>query len=305
MGMQYLVTGATGFIGQPLVKQLVDQGHQVVVLSRRADKAKSFFPSSVTVLPWNMDSDTFPAEDAVGPTDAVIHLAGESVQGRWTDKKKEAIRRSRVDGTRRLVEALSSWTTRPKRLISSSAIGFYGDRGDEVLTESSSSGTGFLADVCKAWEAEAQKAEDSGIEVIRIRIGLVLGTSGGVLKKVAPLFRWGLGGRLGSGKQIWSWIHLSDLLRLFHWLLEGDGSGPFNGTAPHPVTQADFTKQLAVALHRPAFLPVPAFGLRTVLGEFSSEILTSKHVVPEASTALGFAFEYATLQQALTDLYPS
>lgn len=244
-----------------------------------------------------------PPADSLATADAVIHLAGEPVAQRWTPEVKEKIRTSRVDGTRRLVEALSSLSRRPQVLVSASAIGIYGSRGDDLLTENSSPGEGFLAEVCKAWEGESALAESLGIRVAQIRIGVVLGKEGGALAKMLPGFRAGLAGRLGSGQQWMSWIHLEDLVDLLVFALDhATARGPLNGTAPNPVRNIEFTKELARVLHRPALIPAPAFAIKLVLGEMAEVALESQRVLPKATEAAGFGFRFSMLRDALEDL---
>jgi uncharacterized protein (TIGR01777 family) len=237
--------------------------------------------------------------------EALIHLAGENVAGLWTTAKKRRIRESRVLGTRRIVEAIRSATIKPEVLVSGSAIGFYGDRGDEEITETTPAGGGFLALVVQAWEAEAAQADEGDVRVATIRTAVVLGPRGGALPLMALPFRFGLGARLGSGRQWMSWIHLEDVAQLFLFAVENlDVRGPVNGSAPWPVPNADFTKLLAQAVHRPAFLAVPAFALRLALGGFAAELLESKRVLPAAALEHGFGFKFPELGPALRQLMP-
>jgi uncharacterized protein (TIGR01777 family) len=237
---------------------------------------------------------------------AVVSLAGTSVaSGRWTAKRKESIRRSRVDGTRMLVEAMAALPgdRRPRILLSASAVGYYGDRGEELLTEESPPGAGFLADVCRAWEAEARAAERLGVRTVLVRTGVVLGRGGGALERLLPVFRLGLGGRVGSGSQWMSWIHLDDLIELWTFALHrGEMRGPLNAVAPQPVTNADFTATLARVLARPALLPAPAIALRIALGEMADVLLQSQRVSPRAAENLGCSFRHRELGAALVDL---
>jgi uncharacterized protein (TIGR01777 family) len=236
-------------------------------------------------------------------TGAVVHLAGEPVAQRWTRAAKERILTSRAEGTSRLVETLASLVQRPTVLVSASAVGYYGARGDEVLTEQSAPGEGFLSEVCIEWEKAAAKAEDLGIRVVRLRLGVVLGRDGGALAKMLPPFRLGAGGRLGSGDQWMSWIHLDDVVGLIRHAIDSPAlSGPVNATAPAPVTNAEFTRVLAAALNRPAVLPVPAFALRLLYGEMSEILLGSQRVMPAAAQSAGFQFRYTDLSRALRNL---
>jgi uncharacterized protein (TIGR01777 family) len=234
--------------------------------------------------------------------DVVIHLAGEPVAQRWTAEARQRIRESRVTGTRKLVEAMATLSRRPEALICASAIGYYGSRGDEILTESSAPGSGFLPEVCIAWEREAQAAEAFGMRVVRVRIGIVLDAGGGALQRMLPPFRMGAGGRLGSGRQWMSWIHLEDLAGLFHLAVESQVQGPLNGVAPYPVTNSDFTRELARALRRPAVFPVPGFALRLLFGEMADLLLGSQRVAPGAAEAAGFRFRFPQLAPALASL---
>jgi uncharacterized protein (TIGR01777 family) len=291
--MKIAITGASGFIGRRLMKDLRD--HSLTVLSRHAG---TNLPPGVSMLPWNAAAGP-PDAAALSGVDAVVHLAGEPIAQRWTPAVKQRIRDSRVAGTRNLVQALAQLPAPPKVLVSSSAIGYYGSRGDEVLTERSAPGSGFLPDICVAWEREADAAAELGIRVVKIRTGVVLAAHGGALQKMLPPFRLGLGGPIGSGKQWMSWIHLDDLVGLVRHAIEGQVSGAVNGVAPNPVTNADFTRVLGRVLHRPTVFPVPAFALRLLFGEMSEVLLGSQRVVPEAAQGSGYRFEYAELEAAL------
>ena len=273
--MNIAITGASGFIGRHLMKSLAQAGHSVCALSRHAPPVES---------------------------DVVIHLAGEPVAQRWTPEAKQRIRESRIAGTRDLVDALGRLPRRPEALICASAIGYYGSRGDEILTEFSAPGSGFLPEVCVAWEKEAQEAEAFGIRVVRVRTGLVLAAGGGALQRMLPPFRMGVGGRLGSGRQWMSWIHLEDLTAMFQFAVESQVRGPLNGVAPHPVANSEFTRELARMLRRPAVFPVPEFALRLLFGEMADVLLASQRVVPAAAQAAGFRFRFPQLAQALAAL---
>ena len=277
--MTISISGASGFIGRHLLKSLAKAGHSLDALSRHA-----------------------PAAESLREADVLIHLAGEPVAQRWTAEAKQRIRESRVTGTRNLVEALAKLPRRPESLICASAIGYYGSRGDEVLTESSAPGSGFLPEVCVAWEREAQAAEAFGVRVVRVRIGVVLDAGGGALSRMLTPFRMGVGGRLGSGQQWMSWIHLEDLAALFQFAVESQIRGPLNAVAPHAVTNSDFTRELAGALRRPAVFPVPEFALRLLFGEMADVLLASQRVVPGAAEAAGFRFRFPQLAPALAGL---
>jgi uncharacterized protein (TIGR01777 family) len=300
--MNILITGATGFVGRRLCEMLHQAGHTVRALSRDSVAAKQRVPLLKEVFPWNPLQELPPLQAFEG-CDAVINLAGESIAGRWTAPKKQLIRDSRVLGTKNLVNALAQLSSRPKVLISASAIGYYGDRGEETLTEDAAPGSDFLAQVCRDWENEALKAESLGMRVVRLRIGLVLGRGGGTLQALLPLFRVGLGGPLGSGRQWWSWIHRDDLCRLIVQILANESiSGPVNATAPQPVRQKEFAQVLGRVLRRPAFLPTPAFALKIALGEFADGILASQRALPRRAQEMGYRFQFEELEGALREI---
>jgi uncharacterized protein (TIGR01777 family) len=300
--MNILITGATGFVGRRLCEMLHQAGHTVRALSRDSVAAKQGIPLLKEVFPWNPLQE-LPLLQAFEGCDAVINLAGESIAGRWTAPKKQLIRDSRVLGTKNLVNALAQLSSRPKVLISASAIGYYGDRGEETLTEDAAPGSDFLAQVCRDWENEALKAESLGMRVVRLRIGLVLGRGGGTLQALLPLFRVGLGGPLGSGRQWWSWIHRDDLCRLIVQILANESiSGPVNATAPQPVRQKEFAQVLGRVLRRPAFLPTPAFALKIALGEFADGILASQRALPRRAQEMGYRFQFEELEGALREI---
>jgi uncharacterized protein (TIGR01777 family) len=258
-------------------------------------------PAGVRLSVWDPMKGQ-PPRESLDRADAIVHLAGEPVAQRWTAEVKRRIRESRVEGTRRLVEALSALPRRPGVLVTASAVGYYGARGDELLDESSPPGAGFLPEVCVAWENEAQAAAALGMRVATIRIGVVLDARGGALARMLLPFRLGAGGRLGSGQQWMSWIHLADLAEQFRFALENPVTGVWNGVAPVAVTNREFTKELAQALHRPALLPVPALALKIAFGEMSEVLLESQHVAPRAAQAAGFRFRFPQLGPALADL---
>jgi len=299
--MRALVTGATGLVGTSLLSRL----EHPVVLSRDPSKAAAGLGrDDVKVFSWDPQRDPAPAAAFEG-VDVVFHLAGESVaQGRWTADKKARIRDSRVAGTRNLVTALKRVTRPPRVLVSVSAVGYYGDRGDEILGEVAGPGSDFLAEVSVAWEREAQAASEAGIRVVNPRIGIVLSHRGGALPKMLPPFRLGLGSPLGSGRQWMPWIHLADLIGLLLLAAEReDLRGPLNATAPHPSTNREFTRALGRAVHRPTFLPaVPAAVLRLTLGEFAGVLLASTRAIPLRAQAAGYVFEHPDLHDALVGL---
>ena len=310
--MKILVTGSTGLVGRALVAVLVKEGHSVCRLVRPGtnvnDEAGGFN------VAWNPVTGELGGA-AVGP-DAVVNLAGASIaDGRWTEKRKEELRASRVDTTRALIEALGKMNAKPTVLISASAIGYYGNRADEVLSEESAAGDGFLAEIVKDWEAEALKAELWRTRVVLARFGIILAREGGALAKMVTPFKLGLGGRLGSGKQWMSWIALEDVIGILKLCLErtpiqgavnfAPVSGALNVVAPEPVTNAEFTKTLASALHRLAFFPAPKIGLRLALGREMADalLLASQRVVPKKLQQVGYTFQFPSLTSAFTELF--
>lgn len=291
--MKIAVTGASGLIGSALVPALRADGHEVVRLVRRT-------PSAPDEVRWDPTAGTVDRAGLEG-VQAGIHLAGAGVgEHRWTESYKRVIRESRVDGTRTFAAALASLDPLPAVLLSGSAIGYYGDTGDTAVDESAPAGSDFLARVCVDWEASTAAAEAAGIRVVHLRTGLVMSPKGGAMQRMLPLFRLGVGGKLGSGRQYWSWIALADEVGAIRHLLTAEQtSGPVNLTAPTPVTNAEFTRALAQVVHRPAVLPVPAFALKAVLGEFSHDVLGSQRVLPRALQASGYAFADPDLVPAL------
>lgn len=300
--MRVVVTGGTGFIGRPLCQRLVSLGHAVTVLTRDPAAARARLDPPISVIGWEgFGGPTDGLMAALGDGDVVINLAGAPIAaGRWTPRVKERLRSSREGTTSALVAALSKLRARPVLLISASAIGYYGPRQDEALTEEAPSGTGFLASLCREWEAAARAAERLGVCVVLPRIGVVLGRDGGALAKMLPAFRLGLGGPVGSGTQWISWIHLDDLIELLLFLLNEAAIGPVNANAPHPVTNLEFARTLGRTLGRPALAWVPAPVLRILLGEMAEELLlTGQRVLPHRAEAMGFHFRYPTLPEAL------
>jgi uncharacterized protein (TIGR01777 family) len=300
--MKILVTGATGLIGRRLCQLLTGEGHEVVALSRAPQRIKGL--AVAEAHKWEPEAGP-PPEQALNEVEAVAHLAGEPIAARrWSDEQKRRIRDSRVVSTRNIVNALRSTATKPRVLVSSSAVGFYGDRADELLIESSPPGTGFMSEVCVSWEQEAERAKLFGVRVIQVRTGVVLSGDGGALKKMLRPFKLGVGGPLGSGKQWFPWIHLEDIVGIFrHAIISSSLSDPVNGTAPELANNADFTKQLGRALSRPTFLAVPKFALRGLMGEMADVLLASQRVIPKAILDAGYKFQYPALAPALENLF--
>ena len=293
--LRVAVTGATGLVGSALVPALRAAGHRVDRLSRRSPEAGS------TDIQWDPARGRL-ALGALEGVDAVVHLAGESIAAlRWTGSVKERIRRSRVDGTRLLAETLGRLTRRPQVLVSASAVGYYGDRGEAPLTEESPAGSGFLAEVCREWEAAADPARAAGIRVVHPRLGVVLAGQGGALPRMALPFRLGVGGVIGSGRQYWSWIELADLVRVIELGLALDTlAGPVNAVAPAPVTHREFTRVLGRVLGRPTLVPLPALAVRLLLGEMGQALLLdSARVLPRRLERAGFRFRHPELEGAL------
>jgi uncharacterized protein len=290
-----LVSGVSGPIGAALLPSLKTREYDVVRLVRGPVAGDD-------QISWNPLSPFAP--EAVSGFDAVIHLAGESIIGRWTDAKKKKIRDSRVVGTCNLAQALAQAKNKPQIFVCSSAIGYYGDRGDEVLSEESAAGSDFLADVCREWEAATQAASLAGIRTVQIRTGVVLSLKGGALAKMLPPFKMGVGGRIGSGRQWMSWIDVQDLVGAIHHILKTDLlQGPVNMVAPKPVTNTEFTKTLASVLSRPAILPMPAFAVKLVFGEMGeTALLGGQRVEPERLVASGYPFRFRELRASLESL---
>ena len=295
--MNITLTGATGLVGSRVVAALLAAGNKLHVLGRRRSGK---LPETVAFSAW--DAASAPPPESLVDADAIIHLAGEPVAQRWNDDVKRRIRESRVNGTHNLVQAISKLPQKPAVLICASAVGYYGSRGDDMLPEDAAPGSDFLSQVCVDWEKEATAAEQFGLRVVRVRIGVVLDGRGGALQRMLPPFKLGLGGRIGSGRQWISWIHLDDLAGIFRFALENPVSGPINGVAPYPVTNADFTKALAAAVHRPAIFPVPLLALKLMFGEMSEVLLASQRVQPRQAETAGFRYKFPQLEPALSDL---
>lgn len=289
--MKVLITGASGLIGLALQKSFAEKGYEMLLASRKEAGDEQH-------IQWDIETGFAKPEKLEG-VDVVVHLAGESVSGlRWTDEKKKAIRDSRVLGTRNVVDAISKLKQRPKVLVSASAIGFYGERGDEEVTESSAVGDNFLAGVSKEWEAESRRAEDAGIRTVLLRTGIVLSKDGGALAAMLTPFKLGIGGVVGSGKQWMSWISLDDHISAINFVLENDNiRGAVNAVSPNPVTNEEFTKTLGEVLYRPTFLPLPEFVVSMAFGEMGDALLlTSTKVLPKRLEDAGFEFKYLNLK---------
>ncbi len=296
--MKIFVTGGTGFIGRHLVLALLEDGHRPMVLTRSPGHASQMLPAGVELVAGD---PSIPGAwmSRVREAEAAVNLAGETIAGRWTPVKKKAIIHSRVDATRNVVEALPG---SPFTLVSQSAVGYYGYRGDEILTESAPHGVDFLAGVAVQWEAAAQKAETRGIRTVMLRSGVVLGHGGALEQLLLPFKLYG-GGPIGSGRQYLSWIHLADEIDLIRFaLIHGNLNGPLNATAPHPVTNAEFARILGEVLHRPAWVHTPAFAVKLALGEFADTILHGQRVVPERALREGFHFRHPELGEALASI---
>ena len=299
--MKIVITGATGFIGSLLADRLWNQFHSLVLLSRKP-------PAEVGItkkewIAWNPPAGGA-WEAALEGADGIINLAGEPIAGkRWSTEQKKILRTSRIDATRALVNAIAKAKVKPKFFLSASAVGYYGPHGDETLTEASAAGADFLAQLCVEWEAEALKAEAHGVRVATLRTGIVLGKGAGALKKMVPPFKMFMGGPLGSGKQWMPWIHIEDEIGLLLFLVRNENArGPFNGTAPNPVTMEEFAKALGAVLNRPSWVSVPPSALALVAGEMADMLLTGQRAVPEAALKLGYRFEYPTIEDALKSL---
>jgi len=295
-GSRIAITGATGLVGSALTSALSGQGNQVIPLRRGTSQ------SDGTDVFWEPSGRGIIDPKALGDIDTIVHLAGENIAtARWTDAQKQKIRVSRVDATRNLVRSLRNCEKPPATLVCASAIGFYGDRGSEEMTESSAPGSGFLPEVCQDWEAAAAEAEELGIRVVRVRIGVVLSTQGGALAKMLTPFKLCAGGIVGNGKQYWSWIGLSDLVDVLEEAIANkDLRGVINAVSPNTVTNREFTKVLGKVLRRPALFPLPAFVAKIMLGEMADDLLLgSTRVVPEVLNRSGFEFQYADLEACL------
>lgn len=305
--MRVFVTGGTGLVGLRLVGQLLARGDSPVVLTRRYAQARQALGPNVELLEGD-PMQPGPWMEKVEDCDGVIHLAGENVFARrWNASFKQLLIDSRVLSTQNVATALlrkpKTSTGQPKVLVNASAIGIYGPRGDEILTEDSPAGNDFLAQLCLDWEKEARRVETAGVRSVQVRVGIVLDKQGGALAKLLPPFKMFAGGPVGSGKQYMSWIHHDDLVELFLFALDHSGcTGPMNGTAPHPVTNMEFSKELGKVLHRPSFVWTPGFALKLLLGEAAEIVTQGQRVVPKKAQDLGYTFQYPQLHQALAHI---
>jgi len=304
--MSLLVTGGTGFVGRRLLAQL----DNAITCSRNPANAEKSIGNLASIIKWN------PVEGPINVLgqprlNAVVNLMGEPIAERWDESKKKRIYESRVVGTNHLVDGLLSLNQLPDVLVSASAVGIYADCGEAEVTEqhahgkTTNSGVGYLVKVSEDWEAAANRLSNHGVRVVNLRIGIVLGGDGGALEKMIPLFRWGLGGRLGSGQQWVPWIHVDDLVKMILFCIEHDSiRGPVNATAPQPVRNLELTQRLAKQLHRPAILPVPSFAIRLAMGEFGESLFSSQKVIPQAALDSGYQFQFPDLSSALKDIVP-
>lgn len=293
--MKVLITGASGLVGKELQRSFAGKGYEMLLASRSESTDDAH-------IQWSVD-DGFAEPERLEGIDVVVHLAGENISGgiRWTDEKKKAIRDSRVLGTRNVVDAISKLKNKPKVFVASSAIGFYGERGDEEVTESSAAGDNFLAGVCKEWEAESRRAEDAGIRTVLLRTGIVLSKDGGALGTMLTPFKLGVGGVIGSGKQWMSWISMDDEIAVINYVIENENiRGAVNAVSPNPVTNHDFTKTLGDVLYRPTFLPLPEFAVSMIFGEMGDALLlASTKVLPKRLEDAGFEFKHPNLKEAI------
>jgi uncharacterized protein (TIGR01777 family) len=297
--MNVTLTGATGLIGTRLVAALKARGDRVTVLSRNPEKARAAL--GVEAIAWDPMAGPAP-RDALDGRDAVVHLAGEPVAQRWTSEAKRAIAESREVGTRNLVAGLMEAEPRPAALVASSAVGYYGKHGDEIVGESTPPGDDFLARVCVAWEAEADKAAPLGVRVVHLRTGVVLARTGGALKTMLRPFKAGVGGPVAGGGQYIPWIHVEDIAGLYLAALDGDWSGAYNGSAPEPVTNKAFSKALGRALHRPALVPVPGLAVKLLFGEMGEIVAEGQRAVPMRAVQAGYGYRHPDLDEALADV---
>ncbi len=304
MKKRILITGATGFVGRPLSIALAGAGYEVVALSRRRAEAETIFAGNIKVVEWDAVTAGGWSEHIDGAL-AIVNLAGENIgAGRWSEKKKKLIIESRLNAGAAITEAIRNAEYKPEVLIQTSGVGYYGDRGDELLDENSSNGAGFLADVARQWEASVREVAGMGVRLATIRLGVVLGSHGGVMSRLIPPFRFFVGGHPGSGRQWLPWVHIDDVIGVVRFLIESANcEGPFNVTAPEPTLSKDFYDLLGKAMHRPAFFPMPAFALKLALGEMATELLLpSTKVVPKKLLEAGYEFIFPDPAAAFSDI---
>jgi uncharacterized protein (TIGR01777 family) len=299
MRRKIIITGATGLIGRELCKKLYEEGDEVTVFTREIKKGREILPYLHKFVEWDYNKPDYWKNEIDGK-DVIIHLAGANVFGkRWTNSYKRTIMESRVSATKNLVDSIGKIKNKPKVFISSSAVGYYGDRGDEIITEESPSGTDFLSSVCRSWEHEAMQVEKFGVRRVSIRTGIVLSPKEGALKKMLLPFKLFAGGSIGKGNQWFPWIHIEDIIGVYLFVLNNEISGALNGTSPNPVTMKEFARILGKALHRPSFFTVPEFVLKLAVGEGAQSILASLRVIPQKLIKNSFLFRYVHLDEAL------
>jgi uncharacterized protein len=308
--MKIIVAGGSGFLGGPLCEGWAEDGHDVRMLTRGLPPGVSRHDSGtgvpgITRVGWKPDGTAGTLPSVIDGAAAIVNLAGEALdRRRWSTARKQVLRESRILPTRSLVEAVAGCASPPSALVNASAVGFYGDTGHTPVTETTAAGSGFLARLCQDWEAEAQRASRSGIRIVMLRSGIVLERGGGALPKMARPFRYFIGGRLGSGRQYFSWIHRLDWIEMVRWIVDTPSvSGAVNATAPHPVTNAHFTRALRRSLRRPALFPVPRSVLRTVVGEMAESLLTGQRAFPARAQQAGFHFRYPEIEIALRGIF--
>ena len=306
--MKIAITGATGFVGTRLVNSLRDEDHQFIIFTRNINRAQTIFPAStfpnLEIVPY-IATESGEWQDKISGCDAVVNLAGEPIAERWSPEHKKAILESRQLGTRKIIEAISKAKDKPSVLINPSAIGYYGTSETKTFDENSPPGDDFLAEVCQAWESEAQEVRKANVRLVILRVGIVLG-KGGALAKMIPPFKLFAGGPIGSGRQWFSWIHIDDLVELIKESLKRSGIvGTFNATAPNPVRMKELCEALGETMNRPSWLPVPDFALEVLLGEGSKVVLEGQQVLPKETLELGFQYQYSTIKSALTNIVPN
>ena len=296
--MNILITGATGFLGKSLVKSLVKDGHSIKIITRNISKASKILGDDFDFYQW-AQSTLVPPSEAINDSEIVINLMGETVGGLWLPSKKRSILQSRTTGTKNLVEAISKSDSKPELLISASAVGYYGNRGNEKLTENSKTGGNFLSEVCKDWEDQAKYATKLGVRVVTLRFAPIVGPDGGFLYQQLPLAKMGLLGPLGSGKQWWPWVHIDDAISAIKYVINNQISGPVNVVSPKPIDQITFSKALAAFYNRPAIIPAPSFAIRTMLWGFADELLFSRKVIPQKLLDAGYKFKFVKINEAI------